>query len=177
MNVLISPWVKWLALVAAIVAAVLIWNWRYSSGYSAGQNEGIAQQQQADKEALAAANDRYRQQEQQLNAKLSSLAQQHAEELARANASRDAAQRSADAFGVRLNEVTGILRKSAASAGADPVAAGTSARNTAILLAELLRKSVERNRQLAAFADESRVAGLLCEGSYDAVQATTNTVR
>lgn len=177
MNVLISPWVKWAALAATIVAAVLVWNWRYSSGYSTGLADGVEQQQQADKEALAAANNRYRLLEQKLNGKISELALQHAEELARVNASRDAARRSADAFSVRLNEVTGILRQSATSAGADPVAAGTSARNTALLLAQLLGKSVERSRQLAGYADDARLAGRLCEQQYDQVRNTLNDQR
>lgn len=177
MNVLTSPWFKWVVLVAVVVASVVAWNSRYSSGYSAGLIAGVKQQQQADKEALAAANDRYRQLEQQLNAKLSDLASQHAEELARVNASRDAARRSADAFSVRLNQVTGILRKSATSAGADPVATGASARDTAILLAELLGKSVERSRQLAGYADDARLAGQLCEQQYDQVRNTVNDQR
>lgn len=38
------------------------------------------------------------------------------------------------------------------------------------VLADLLSKSLERNRQLANYADNSRVAGLLCEKSYDSLK-------
>lgn len=37
------------------------------------------------------------------------------------------------------------------------------------MLAIVLRKSIERNRQLAEFADNSYEAGKLCEMSYDAI--------
>lgn len=46
---------------------------------------------------------------------------------------------------------------------------GKSANETVVLLANVLQKSVERNRQLAAFADESWNAAAMCEASYDAV--------
>lgn len=41
--------------------------------------------------------------------------------------------------------------------------------NSGILLADVLSKSVERNQQLAATADEWRVNGQACERSYGAV--------
>lgn len=44
--------------------------------------------------------------------------------------------------------------------------------NSGVLLADVLSKSVERNQQLAATADEWRIAGLACERSYDAVANT-----
>lgn len=41
--------------------------------------------------------------------------------------------------------------------------------NSGLLLADVLSKSVERNQQLAATADEWRVNVLACERSYDAI--------
>lgn len=46
---------------------------------------------------------------------------------------------------------------------------GKSASETVVLLAHVLQKSVERNRQLAAFADEAWDAAATCEASYNAV--------
>lgn len=46
---------------------------------------------------------------------------------------------------------------------------GKSPNETIVLLANVLQKSVERNRQLAAFADESWNAAATCEASYNAV--------
>lgn len=46
---------------------------------------------------------------------------------------------------------------------------GSSAGDTGVLLADLLSKSVERNRQLADFADRAAAAGATCERQYDSL--------
>lgn len=47
------------------------------------------------------------------------------------------------------------------------VGAGTSAADTGVLLADVLSKSLERNRQLAEYADRAAEAGRVCEKQYD----------
>jgi hypothetical protein len=47
------------------------------------------------------------------------------------------------------------------------VGAGTSAADTGVLLADVLEKSLERNRQLAEYADRAAEAGRVCERQYD----------
>ena len=47
------------------------------------------------------------------------------------------------------------------------VGAGTSAADTGVLLADVLEKSLERNRQLAEYADRAVEAGRVCERQYD----------
>lgn len=48
---------------------------------------------------------------------------------------------------------------------------GNPASNTGVLLADVLSKSVERNRQLAEYADRAREAGLACEDQYNSLRA------
>lgn len=47
------------------------------------------------------------------------------------------------------------------------IGAGTSAADTGVLLADVLSKSLERNRQLAEYADRAAEAGRVCENQYD----------
>ncbi len=45
------------------------------------------------------------------------------------------------------------------------VGAGSSAADTGVLLADVFSKSLERNRQLAEYADRAAEAGRVCENS------------
>lgn len=47
---------------------------------------------------------------------------------------------------------------------------GNPASNTGVLLADVLGKSVERNRQLAEYADSAREAGLTCQAQYNSLR-------
>lgn len=49
------------------------------------------------------------------------------------------------------------------------VGAGASAADTGFLLADVLSKSLERNRQLAEYADRAAEAGRVCEKQYDSL--------
>ena len=46
---------------------------------------------------------------------------------------------------------------------------GNPAASTGILLANVLEKSIERNQQLADYADRAREAGLTCERQYESL--------
>lgn len=48
---------------------------------------------------------------------------------------------------------------------------GNPAANTGVLLANVLSKSVERNRQLAEYADSAREAGLTCQAQYNSLRS------
>lgn len=50
---------------------------------------------------------------------------------------------------------------------------GNPASNTGVLLADVLSKSVERNRQLAEYADSAREAGLTCQAQYNSLRASS----
>lgn len=47
---------------------------------------------------------------------------------------------------------------------------GNPAAATGVLLSDVLTKSVERNRQLADYADRAREAGLACEAQYNSLR-------
>ena len=49
------------------------------------------------------------------------------------------------------------------------VGVGPSAADTGVLLADVLSKSLERNRQLAEYADRAAEAGRVCEKQYDSL--------
>ncbi|MDE9661974.1 DUF2514 domain-containing protein [Citrobacter portucalensis] len=49
------------------------------------------------------------------------------------------------------------------------VGTGPSAADTGVLLADVLSKSLERNRQLAEYADRAAEAGRVCEKQYDSL--------
>ncbi|WP_369992192.1 DUF2514 domain-containing protein [Pseudomonas xanthosomatis] len=80
----------------------------------------------------------------------------------------DIAAAGADAAGQRLRDEAGNLAASVSCAGPDPAAAarGEAARRAAMVLSDLLARSVDTNRELAAAYDSARVAGLACEASY-----------
>ena len=48
---------------------------------------------------------------------------------------------------------------------------GNPAAETGVLLGDVLSKSVERNRQLAEYADSAREAGLTCEAQYNSLRS------
>mgnify|MGYP001637411247 CR=1 FL=1 len=49
------------------------------------------------------------------------------------------------------------------------VGAGASAADTGVLLADVLSESLERNRQLAEYADRAAESGRVCEKQYDSL--------
>ena len=75
----------------------------------------------------------------------------------------------AGAAGQRLHDEAGKLVATVGCPGQDPTIAARSeaARRAAMVLSDLLNRSVETNRELAAAYDRARVAGLACEASYD----------
>ncbi|MFV3402888.1 DUF2514 domain-containing protein [Pseudomonas sp. NY15463] len=99
-----------------------------------------------------------------------------AHEEVRANAheqqaAADAGAADADAAGQRLHDAATDLAASVSCPGPDPAAAarGQAATRAAMVLSDLLRRSVETNRELAAAYDHARIAGLACEGAYNAL--------
>lgn len=97
-----------------------------------------------------------------------------AQEEVRAHAQKqrtiaEGAAARADAAGQRLRDEAGKLAAAVGCPGQDPAvtARGEAARRAAMVLSDLLNRSVETNRELAAAYDRARVAGLACEASYD----------
>ncbi|MFG0827384.1 DUF2514 domain-containing protein [Pseudomonas sp. CJQ_7] len=83
----------------------------------------------------------------------------------------DAGAAGANAAGQRLRDEAGKLAAAASCPGTDPasVARGKAATRAALVLSELLDRSVETNRELAAALDRARISGRQCEQEYDAL--------
>ncbi|AYN25758.1 DUF2514 domain-containing protein [Buttiauxella sp. 3AFRM03] len=82
------------------------------------------------------------------------------------------AQSAADRLQLTIANIRRQLAASETSKLSAIANASATRANSGVLLADVLSKSVERNQQLAATADERRIAGLACERSYDAVANT-----
>ncbi|MBI6895744.1 DUF2514 domain-containing protein [Pseudomonas putida] len=83
----------------------------------------------------------------------------------------EGAAAGADVAGQRLHDEAGKLAAAVGCPGQDPAVTARSeaARRAAMVLSDLLNRSVETNRELAAAYDRARVAGLACEASYDSL--------
>lgn len=140
-------------LAALIIGGVVAWKVHGSRQYDAGYTQAQADQKQAD-------------------AKLRSLKEQE-----KATSEREAQQRidqarndalDAAARAGRLQQQLVAIREQLRQYNAT-VGAGTSAADTGVLLADVLSKSLERNRQLAEYADRAAEAGRVCEKQYDSL--------
>ncbi|MCF1250366.1 DUF2514 domain-containing protein [Pseudomonas putida] len=99
-----------------------------------------------------------------------------AQEEARAHAQEErtiagAGASSANAAGQRLRDAAGKLAATVSCPGPDAaaVARGQTATGAAMVLSDLLRRSVDTNRELAEALDRAKIAGQQCEREYDAM--------
>jgi len=142
-----------LMLAALVIVGVVSWNVHGSRQYDAGYAQAQADQKKADaklrslKEQEKATNERE--------------AQQRIDQAR--NDALDAAAR-AGRLQQQLVAIRDQLRQYNAIVGA-----GTSAADTGVLLADVLSKSLERNQQLAEYADRAAEAGRVCEKQYDSL--------
>ncbi|EPG1784165.1 DUF2514 domain-containing protein [Enterobacter hormaechei] len=140
-------------LAALVVGGRVAWNVHGSRQYDAGYTEAKADQKEADaklrllKEQEKATNERE--------------AQQRIDQAR--NDALDAAARAG-----RLQQQLVAIREQLRQYNAT-VGAGASAADTGVLLADVLSKSLERNRQLAEYADRAAQAGRVCEKQYDSL--------
>ncbi|MDR9972595.1 DUF2514 domain-containing protein [Enterobacter cloacae] len=142
-----------LMLAALVIGCRVAWNEHGDRLYAAGYAQAQEDQKQAD-------------------AKLRSLKEQE-----KADNEREAQQRidqarndalDASARAGRLQQQLVAIREQLRQYNAT-VGAGTSAADTGVLLADVLSKSLERNRQLAEYADRAAEAGRVCEKQYDSL--------
>jgi len=157
MTAILKEWGKplvMLAVLALLVAGCRIaWVKHGQAQYDAGYAKRGEEQVEADKAAL-----KLREEEKTRNEREA----QNRIDQAR-NDAMLAAQR-AGGLQRQLNTIGQQLREYSAANGF-----GSSAGDTGVLLADLLSKSVERNRQLADFADRAAAAGATCERQYDSL--------
>ncbi|HCR5260036.1 DUF2514 domain-containing protein [Escherichia coli] len=140
-----------LMLAALVIGGVVAWNVHGSRQYDAGYAYAQAEQKEADAKLRS-----LKEQEKATNERES----QRALDKAR-NDALDAAARAG-----RLQQQLVAIREQLRQYNAI-VGAGASAADTGVLLADVFSKSLERNRQLAEYADRAAEAGRVCEKQYD----------
>lgn len=138
-------------LAVLVISGVVAWNAHGSRQYDAGYAQA--------KEDRKAEDERIRKQYEQEKATNEREAQQRIDQAR--NDALDAAVRAG-----RLQQQLFAIREQLRQYNAI-VGAGTSTADTGVLLADVFSKSLERNRQLAEYADRAAEAGRVCEKQYD----------
>lgn len=123
------------------------------------------EQKYSDASAKATQEARVKEWEYQNN--VDAIAQQGAKDLAQARSDADIANASIGRLQQRINR----LLANTSSEDSGTTQRGKTAREALDLLANVLEKSLERNRQLADYADKASNAGFTCEKAYDAIQS------
>jgi hypothetical protein len=158
METVLSRYWRPLAIII-IVATGALWvrseiisygNQRYAAGYA----KAVADQKAADKK-----------EEQRRNAELQKI---QADAQQRIDAARNDAVNAAAKSGRLQQQLANIRKQLVGYSTAESI--GNPAADTGVLLGDVLSKSVERNRQLADYADKAREAGLACEAQYNSLR-------
>lgn len=142
--------------VVALLALIIYGKWvnygkeRYDSGYLAA----VEAQKVKDKEASEQHEQDKKNTEQEAQRRI---------DAARADAIAAAAKSG------RLQQQLATIRKQLLDYSRTE-SIGNPASNTGVLLADVLSKSIERNRQLAEYADSAREAGLTCQAQYNSLR-------
>lgn len=156
MSILDKYW-RPLAIIIIIAAGVL---WSCSEiisygeqQYAAGYAKAITEQKAADE-----------QEGQRRNAELQKI---QADAQQRIDAARNDAVNAAAKSGRLQQQLATIRKQLVGYSTAESI--GNPAAETGVLLGDVLSKSVERNRQLADYADRAREAGLTCQKQYESL--------
>lgn len=167
----IPRWVWFLLAGAILIASILIYgSMKQSAGYTAGYEKKTAEIEAA----TAIKNNENRQKEHDLNDQIASLQSDNKKLRDQAVADqRELSARVGD-FRLQLEKTRKLLADAAGSADPSVSTGGKTAYQTAVLLSDLLEKSLQRSSDLAAYADDAGDAGRLCEKQYDAARATVN---
>ena len=123
--------------------------------YAAGYAKAVADQKATDEKEGARRNAEKQ--------KIQADAQQ------RIDAARNDAVNAAAKSGRLQQQLTNIRKQLVGYSAAESI--GNPAADIGVLLTQLLSESVERNRQLADYADRARDAGLACEAQYNSLRA------
>ncbi|MGG8087099.1 DUF2514 domain-containing protein [Klebsiella aerogenes] len=140
-----------LMLAALVIGCRVAWNEHGDRQYAAGYAQAQKDRQGQD------AKERQRNEQEKVNNEHE--AQQRIDQAR--NDALDAAARAG-----RLQQQLVAIREQLRQYNAT-VGAGSSAADTGILLTDVFEKSLERNRQLAEYADRAAEAGRVCERQYD----------
>lgn len=122
--------------------------------YAEGKAQAIAEQKAADE-----------QEERRRDAELQKI---QADAQQRIDAAHNDAVNAAVKSGRLQQQLANIRKQLVGYSTAESI--GNPTADTGVLLADVLSKSVERNRQLADYADRAREAGLACEAQYNSLR-------
>lgn len=122
--------------------------------YTEGKAQAIADQKAEDKK-----------EEQRRNAELQKI---QADAQQRIDAARNDAVNAASKSSRLQQQLANIRKQLVGYSTSESI--GSPAAETGVLLGDVLSKSVERNRQLADYADRAREAGLVCEAQYNSLR-------
>lgn len=156
MSILAKYWRPMAIIIIAAVCALWVRSEIISYGdqrYAEGKAQAIAEQRAADE-----------QEEQRRNAELQKI-QANAQQ--RIDAARNDAVNAAAKSGRLQQQLANIRKQLVGYSTAESI--GNPAAETGVLLSDVLSKSVERNRQLADYADRAREAGLACQKQYESL--------
>ena len=157
MSILTKYW-RPLAIII-IVAICALWVGNKVSSYGEQRyNDGYAK-------AVAEQNAANKKEEQRRNAELQKI---QADAQQRIDAARNDAVNAAAKSGRLQQQLANIRKQLVGYSTAESI--GNPAAETGVLLGDVLTKSVERNRQLAEYADRAREAGLMCEAQYNSLR-------
>ena len=158
LQILKGNWKVVAAIVGAALLALIIYGkWvnygkaKYNSGYLAA----VEAQKVKDKEA----SEKHEQDKNTIEQ----------EAQGRIDAARADASAAAVKSGRLQQQLTNIRKQLVGYSTSESI--GNPAADTGVLLTQLLSESVERNRQLADYADRARDAGLACEAQYNSLRA------
>lgn len=159
METVLSRYWRSLAIIIIVAAGALWMRGEIISygdqRYAEGKAQAIADQKAADK-----------QEEQRRNAELQKI---QADAQQRIDAARNDAVNAAAKSGRLQQQLANIRKQLVGYSTTESI--GNPAAETGVLLSDVLNKSVERNRQLADYADRAREAGLTCEAQYNSLRA------
>ena len=157
MAILTKYWRPLAIIIIVAICALWVANKASSYGeqrYNDGYAKAVAEQK--------AANER---EEQRRNAELQKI---QADARQRIDAARNNAINAAAKSGRLQQQLANIRKQLVGYSAAESI--GNPAAETGVLLGDVLAKSVERNRQLADYADRAREAGLACEAQYNSLR-------
>lgn len=156
MSILAKYWRPLAIIIIVAAGALLVANKVSSYGeqqYAAGYAKAVADQKAADKK-----------EEQRRNAELQKI---QADAQQSIDAARNDAVNAAAKSGRLQQQLTSIRKQLVGYSTAESI--GNPVAETGVLLSDVLSKSVERNRQLADYADRAREAGLACQKQYESL--------
>ncbi|NSX15966.1 DUF2514 family protein [Cupriavidus taiwanensis] len=162
------PWRAAVAL--ALGAGLFVAGWTVNGWRLEGRIQQLQAKQAKEREgqagALAAASEAARAEEQRRTAEQRGIANAAAKERDQALADARAAGAVAEQLRMRGAQLAAAARAAGHSAAAG---GGASAGDPLDVLTDVLGRADKRAGELAEYADRSRVAGLACERSYDAL--------